>query len=281
MGELDYLAGRATANARIQLLSSGITDDGTNVYLVNDPCPSVLKVSPPAFPRVVREMTRKAKLARQVLGKELGWPIPAPIDQWEIDGVSCALFDRLTPISFRRLTRFIQLRKITPKVLKWLRDVAEHDRGVNEDAENCLRALAECPYRALCEPAKEALDRVRAGSFIARSRVMHGDLWVGNTLLDPSGIHDFMVIDWRGSNVDGFPIFDLVTFAGSAALRPKILRAELAAHAARLDCEIKDTRIYLAAALGYIWLHLDQFPPERFEAMGRRCLETLENALNA
>jgi hypothetical protein len=98
--------------------------------------------------------------------------------------------------------------------------------------------------------------------------------------LDPSGEREFMVIDWRGSQVDGFPIFDLVRFAESAGLSSKALRAELAQHAERLECGIGDTRDYLSAALGLIWANLDQFPPERFALMGTRNLQTLEAALN-
>jgi hypothetical protein len=165
-------------------------------------------------------------------------------------------------------------------VLTWLRGVAALDRGISDQGETCLKALVDCPYATLRGPAEAALASVQSGAFVPQSRIMHGDFWVGNVMLDPAGVRPFILIDWRGSNVDGFPIFDLVKFAQSSSLGRRALRAELGAHAERLGCDIGDTRSYLLAALGYIWIHLEQFPPERFLAMGENCLATLNNALN-
>lgn len=255
-----------------------MTADGSTVYLVGS---KILKVSPPAFPNVIREMTDKARMARQALGPALGSHIPAPLEEWESNGVTCALFDRLIPISNNRFKQFVQLQKLTPKVLAWLRQIAAIGSGVNRSAAACLKALSECPYDGLREPARLALERLNSGDFVPRSTVMHTDLWTGNLLLDPSCTRDFVVIDWRGSEVDGFPIFDLVKFAESARLSPSALRFELIAHAEILQCALEDTLSYLMAALGHIWLHLDQFPPERFADMAESNLQTLQNALKS
>lgn len=262
-----------------ELLSSGILDDSASVYRIDDNY--VVKVSPRDFPNVAREMAEKADTARTALGDRLGWAVALVLKQWEANGVSCALFEELTNISDNRVKRFVQLRRLTPPVLQWLRDVAALDRGVSNQAECCLQALADCPYDNLRRSVASPLASVRSGAFVARSTIMHSDLWIGNVMVDRSGSRPFVLIDWRGSNVDGFPIFDLVKFASSAGLRPKVLRAELAAHSERLGCDIEETRIYLLAALGYIWLHLEQFPPDRFLAMAENCLLTLDNALNA
>jgi hypothetical protein len=229
---------------------------------------------------VIREMVEKAEQARDALGERLGRPIPTPLDQWEVEGISCALFEELTPISRNRVRRFLQLRKTTPQVLEWLRQIADLNRGANVGAQACVKALAGCPFEPLRAAAAKAFARISAGTFVVRSAVMHGDLWIGNVLLDSSGARDFMVIDWRGSNIDGFPIFDLVKFAESVRMPARALRAELAAHAERLGCSLEDTYIYLVAALGYIWRNLDQFPPERFAEMAAGNLATMKAALN-
>jgi len=280
MGPAEYLAGRTSPTARLELVSSGMAADCAKVYLVHDAETSVLEASPDEFPYVIRETTEKARLASEVLGEDLAQHIPVPLDEWEADGVSCALFELLLPISNGRLKRFIQLRKIIPPVLKWLRNVAEVDRGINKEAQSCLRALFECPVERLRGPAQTALARIEAGALVPRSTVMHGDLWIGNVLIDSVGERDFVVIDWRGSNVDGFPIFDLIKFAESARLGRGYLRAELAAHAEILACDVQDTRTYLLAALGYIWSHLGLFPPDRFAMMAETNLSTLDAALN-
>jgi len=266
------------STAAPELLSSGLLDDCAMVYRVDDNC--VLKVSPAAFPNVAREMAERADIARDCLGDSLGWAVAVVLSQWETDGVSCALFEELTTISNKRVKRFVQVRRVTPAVLGWLRDVAALDRGISNQGETCLQALADCPYQTLRGPAEAALASVQSGAFVPRSRIMHGDFWVGNVMLDPTRIRPFVLIDWRGSAVDGFPIFDLVKFARSSGISRKLLRAELGAHAERLGCDIHETRSYLLAALGYIWIHLEQFPPERFLAMGEGCLAAVDNALN-
>jgi hypothetical protein len=251
------------------------------VYLVRDGGTSVLKVSPPPYPDAIEEMVEKAKLARQALGERLGSCIPVPIDQWRTNGVSCGLFEELVPISKNRLIRFAQRKRITPLVLRWLRDIASLDRGPNRDAISYLNALAGCPFEPLRLAADRAFAEINANALVLRSTVIHGDLWLGNVMLDPSGERDFMIIDWGGSSVDGLGIFDLVKFAESARLSPRALNAELAAHAERLGCSLPQTRIYLVAALGYIWHNLNQFPAEKFAMMADNNLRTLEKALDA
>jgi hypothetical protein len=154
------------------------------------------------------------------------------------------------------------------------------DRGPSEDIDTSLRALANCPYEYLSTAAACALTGLDRGDFQPRSTLMHGDFWIGNILLDPSASREFVVIDWRGCAIDGYAIFDLVKFAESANLGARSLKKELVEHAKILGCRIHDTRTYLLAALGHVWLHLDQFPPERFYAMARRNLQTLECAIN-
>jgi len=278
MIEAQLIPGSVEPTAMPELLSSGLLDDSASVYRVDHNL--VLKVSPPAFPDVAREMAEKAEMARDCLGEGLGWAVATVLGQWEAEGVSCALFEQLTSISDKRVKRFVQVRRLTPAVLKWLRDVAAVDRGISNQGQACLQALADCPYATLCRPAKVALASVASGGFAPRSSIMHSDLWIGNVMLDPNGVRPFVLIDWRGSTVDGFPIFDLVKFAESTGLGRAALRTELSEHCNRLACNMEDTRSYLLAALGYIWRHLEQFPPERFLAMGENCLAALDNALN-
>jgi hypothetical protein len=207
MGAIADLAGTPWAKTCVRTLSEGSANDGTSVYLVSS---TVLKVSPPEFPHVIREMTDKARSAREALGPWLGDVIPAPLDEWEMNGVTCALFEQLSPIATGRFRRLLELAKITPNVLAWLRQVATIDRGPSLDIGACLNALSSCPYDFLRELAVSALAGLASGDFVPRSTVMHGDFWTGNIMLDPSGARDFVVIDWRGSTVDGYPIFDLV-----------------------------------------------------------------------
>ena len=277
---IDYLAGRVSGQAALRLLSSGITADATQTFEVEGNPPKILQVSPEAFPHVVRDAAQKAEAARAALGDALGWAVLAPLEQWETNGISCAFYERLRPISANRIGAFLQKRRITPLVIEWLHRIAAIDRGHNNQAETCLTALANCPCAPLRIAADGALDRLNRGLFAPRFRVMHTDFWIGNILLDPSGLRDFVVIDWRGSQVDGYPVFDLIRFADSVRLGPDMLRSELQKHAQVLGCELEDSRSYLLAALGHIWMNLDQFPAERFASMGERSLNVLDRAIH-
>ena len=278
MSAIGHLAGTPWAKACVRVLSEGMTGDATGVYLVSS---TVLQVSPPAFPTVIREAVQKAKAARVALGPWLGDVIIDPLDEWEMNGVTCALFEQLSPIPAGRFKRLLELNRVTPHVLGWLRQVAAVSREQNTATEACLRGLKSSPYDFLREAAGQALSTLSEGNFRPRATVMHGDFWTGNILLDPAGSRDFVVIDWRGCVVEGHAIFDLIKFAESAGLGPRLLHRELSEHARVLDCTLAETRIYLLAALGHIWLNLDQFPPDRFAAMARRNLQTLDRALHA
>lgn len=280
MSAIPLLDGRMPPQPRLRLLSGGLAADSAKAYLVGGEG-KVLRISPPEFPNVISEMTRKAALARDVLGPTLGRPIPLPLEQWEAEGVSCALFEELAPVSRNVFLRRMQLRRIVPLVLEWLRNISEVDRGVSEDAETNLRALMSSPNEMLRAEAESALSAMRFVPSPLKARVMHGDMWIGNVLLRPSHPSEFTVIDWGGSNVDGLPIFDLIKFAEGVRLSPRQLRTELSAHAAAIDCQLEHTRIYLLAALGSIWRDLGEFPAERFAAMAEANLRTLDSALNA
>ena len=278
MSALQHLAREMPPPQQLRLLSGGLAPDSAKVYLLKNER-KVLRISPPEFPNVVREMTHKAKMARDALGPQLGRPIPLPLQQWESEGVSCALFEEFVPISRNKLVRWLQVRRVAPLVLTWLRDVAEIDRGPNNAVKINLEALASCPSQSVRAAALSALSTMHSAARF-RSAVMHGDLWTGNLLLPRSTDREFVIIDWGGSIVDGFPIFDLVRFGEAIRLGSSAFRKELVAHARILDCELRQTRTYLLAALGHIWRNLQQFPAERFASMAARNLRTIDAALN-
>jgi hypothetical protein len=110
---------------------------------------------------------------------------------------------------------------------------------------------------------------------------MHNDLWKGNILLPSGDDHrdkqtfPFFVIDWRGSRVDGFPLFDLVRVSMSLQLTAKELRRELMHSCQSLGCDFSDAPYYVAAALGEIASRNDQFPLHAFLGMAEHCFAEL------
>jgi hypothetical protein len=126
-----------------------------------------------------------------------------------------------------------------------------------------------------------------ASDFVPRSTPMHNDLWKGNILLpscdDVLDNHPFpfFVIDWRGSRIDGFPLFDLVRLAMSLKFSARELRRELMHCCESLGCEFSDAPYFVATALGEISSRRDQFPVQAFLGMAEHCFAQLRNAGNA
>jgi len=135
--------------------------------------------------------------------------------------------------------------------------------------------------------SRRALDRLLAGDFVPRSTPMHNDLWKGNILLPSSDdgqdkqAFPFFVIDWRGSRIDGFPLFDLVRLAMSLKFSARELRQELMHCCQSLGCEFSDAPYYVATALGEIASRRDQFPVQAFLGMAEHCFAKLRSAGSA
>ena len=106
----------------------------------------------------------------------------------------------------------------------------------------------------------------------------HGDFWTGNVLfrrtlprnLSPF-IGDFVVIDWRGSNIRGYPCSDLVRYCLSCYPPQSIhVGNALRNYNASLEIENFQVGIYLLASVGRLGLNLDQFPRDRYLVLCER-----------
>src|SRR5262249_22523234 len=107
----------------------------------------------------------------------------------------------------------------------------------------------------------------------------HNDLWIGNILRDPNNARfPFVIIDWLGSAIHGFVMFDLVRIAESSGLTKYELTSEVNAHCQILDCTREQAGYYLLAALGHVALTLEDFPRIRFEKMAKSCWRTFTAA---
>jgi hypothetical protein len=127
---------------------------------------------------------------------------------------------------------------------------------------------------------RTAEKRLSSGSFAPRTTPMHGDLWKGN-VLHGSGSTPFTLVDWRGAEIDGFPVFDLVRAASSFGLSPRGLRRELQLHQAALGCQAEDLPLYLLGALGHYALHRGEMPLDLLRTMIDDCVRRLTSALAA
>lgn len=262
--------------------SQGADDpDSKLVFLSKERPDFVVTVSPVEFPEVVAEECQKALEMRQSLGA-LSTPILEPIDTGRIDAASYAVLPYRKPLWKVRGLRWIDRVRMRRRLLKWLLRIAQ-ERTVASDIsryEKSLEALTRLitPDSPTARMLGTAAGHVRSGGFAPQSAPMHGDLWIGNVLrgVDPA---PFTLIDWRGSTVDGFPIFDLVRTAGSFGMSSKALHRELRLHRDALGCEPPDLPVYVLGGLGHYAERLGEMSPTLFRTMADECVTRLTAAM--
>jgi aminoglycoside phosphotransferase (APT) family kinase protein len=238
----------------------------------------------------------RSREAKAALGPELGRVILDPVDEGESEGLSYAILPYRTPLDRSRLTGFLSRKLVAPAVLEWLRRATAATLRVTS-AETARRDFGE-PLEHLAASgdvtddvraeARQALERLRSGAWSPAHVLMHGDLWVGNILLDhapallgprlsPEGSRGpgFVVIDWGTARVAGHAIYDLVRVAHSFRLVPSRLQAEIEQHCRLLDCALPDARSYLLAALGQLGMAREHMPLALYQQTVSLCQETL------
>lgn len=256
---------------------------------------ALIKVSVEAAPQLVRREAEMARQTRELLGPELGRHIPDTIWVGEIEGLSYLVRAYYETLSGSRWISAIQKFWLRPRLFEWLRQVTAKslvdatDEEIEQDFIIPLKKIAddaECS-RDVREMSKRALSRAEQGSWRPRYVLAHGDLWKDNVFLLgemtlPSslvGLADFVVIDWAGAMVKGHAIMDLIRLARSLGLSRQRLRQELITHCDILRCEVVDAAGYLAAAIGYLGMHLEHFPRNRYLALAESCCESVVGAL--
>lgn len=258
--------------------NSGVAD-GTSIYLVENKY--ILHLSPPLFPQVALEEANAMEHARARLQPKADDVILPVVAKGSIDGRSFIVIPLCKPISSGRITGSIQRLAVRPKVLEWLRQLAEMSSEPDQAALSSYQSglekvcAAESIKGRLREAAEFGLARINSG-FVPRFTPMHGDLWRGNIMLFRD--KRFAVIDWRGSRMQGFGIYDLIRFAECYKIPNKLLGQEITAHRNILGGQ---SDIILAGALAHIFSHLGEFPVERFLAMAEACFRAHDRALNA
>jgi hypothetical protein len=272
--------------------------DGTTVLLLRDPVGqsrAVVLCSAPIAPDMVQRAMNRARQAKAILGRLTGVPILDPLAEGSVQGLSYAVLPYCHALSGSRPVWWVQRALLRPVILDWLwratdctvRDVEPSaiDRSFAEPLRHI--ALQRSINSRLQTAAALAADRLNAGTWTPKHVLMHGDLWKGNILVreENNGIERqnwrsrFVIIDWAGSEIHGYALFDLVRFAQSMRMSAGKLRNEVDRHCRLLRCETVDAMSYLMAALGNVLMNLDHFPVDRYARMADSCIITLEQIL--
>jgi hypothetical protein len=253
---------------------------------------AILLLSPTKFPDVISQELTKAAAMRNHLGELLGSVIMLPLAQGCLLNRSYALMPFQRPFNNNRIFFALQKHQIKSQVIEWVQNVNERHNTIpasTDDREQFVLPLQHLYAMPAADPcirdaASTALNRPQKGRFRPRFVPMHRDLWKGNILRkirdhgDTTTAHRFVIIDWRGSRIKGFPIFDLVRVSSSFELAPDQFNAEVIRATKILECDPVDARSYVTTALGEIAINLDQFPLDRFLQLARDCLSELRKA---
>jgi hypothetical protein len=283
--------GEAPAALRL-VVQGGVVPrpDAATVYRVDKadgyPC-AVLLCAPADAPQVVQCAMQQARMAKRLIGTELGLHILDPLAEGHVQGLSYALLPYCVGLASRGIPWRLQRARLRPVLFDWLFGVCAStvrpvdQAGAERQFAAPLAALASLPD--IDEPmraaARRAWRRLSDGQWTPRTVLMHGDLWKGNVLLRATGRYaqrwrrpeHFVVIDWPGARAQGHALFDVVRLAHSMCLGRKALRAEVDRHCALLGCDRVDAMSYLLTACGHMGASLEHFPMASFLRMVRDC----------
>lgn len=239
---------------------------------------------------VERNMDRASQI-RGALNSKLGAVIIEPITSGQIDDLSYTVLPYYEPISENRLRRFLQRQYLRPQILRWLRQAANDT--ISKPSSDELRDLFLLPLEQIVSNTRMnsqihkaaiiAIERLSTEQWRPYFVIAHNDFWEGNLLLNlsqkPSNFN-FIIIDWPGGEVKGHAIFDLLRIARSFNLSSRKLFVEVQAHCQILDCATIDAMGYLLASLGYLGMHLECFPMNRYIEMTEECFFLLEQIIH-
>lgn len=196
---------------------------------------------------------------------------------------SFLVLPRCTPLASGRLGRFVEKPRVAREILPWLRELATWKAREPSDPARFIASMqALIQMEDLPDDVRDAARRIASGLLAGTIRPwhipMHGDLWRNNIMRRGDG--RLAVIDWAGSAVDGYGIYDLVRFKQSINFSQALYCAELRWYAELMGGE-EGVIAHLLGALGHYADRLGEFPRERFVTLATDCYALLMSGLGS
>jgi thiamine kinase-like enzyme len=270
-----------------------VTDETTKILIKNQLGRHIAFaiISPESNPEIIKKGNKQVELIKNIVSQKLSNTIVEPLYEGNIDGLSFAIWPYYQKLSNNRLLWHYQRKILTNKISSWLLDIA-NETSVTASYEQIGSKFVD-PLIYLSKIvqnntffqriAHESLECFEDKDWRPINIVAHNDLWKGNILLEKSFPYisgRFIVIDWSGSQVHGYPIYDLVRFAHSFKLSTCQFRQQLLNHCNILNCNIFQSRCYLVCSLASLSMNIDNFPLHRFIKLAESCLGYFNNAVN-
>ncbi len=248
----------------------------------------VVACSSEGGPEIVSRGMQRAREIKAALGQELGRPVLTPICEGRLDGRSFAVFPYYTTLSRSRPLRWIQRAWVRREVFKWLfyatrqtlKNIPkdEWDKRVitplaqmseDNDLRDDIRRECVC-----------AIDATQRDEWIPKHSFMHDDFWDGNIMIDqntPGGKYfgRFIIIDWPGAKLKGYPLWDFVRLALSFRLKGRRFFRELDRYCSLLDCDREGAKRALLVAMADLGTRLEYWPHQNYVTTVHWCFDRL------
>ena len=248
-------------------------------------------VSPRAHPQTVREADARARAARALLRDAVAHAVLVP---WRVDdaeGLSYSVTEYALPLGGHDLLSRWRRRRAGRRSIAWLHHVAAQTIVDVPHADLSSRIVAPLERlvadRDLAAPVRaagrEALAALESGGWRPRHQLAHNDFW-WNNLVRPASRSDVdwpYVIDWGGSAVRGFPVFDLLRMAQSLGLSGRTFAGELRRNAQAIGGTPAQASHHLLAALAELGDHLGQWPKSQYARVGAEWLDYLRAGIGS
>jgi hypothetical protein len=252
----------------------------------------VVHCSSATSPDLVARGVRLIKLARSRLGDELGRHVLLPIHEGKHHGLTYAITPYCTPLSTGRLGWRLQRLRLRTPLLDWTWGIT-NATATRVDAAKLDEVFLQPLVRIIQTPempdrirtaARRGLSRLERGAWQPRCVLTHNDLWQGNVLIAPAGIVSgpnrshtdrFVIIDWGGAMLEGYPFVDLAKLGRSLGLSTARFRREIERHCAALNCQSEDAVYSLLAGMGRLGMSLECFSIERYIKLTRASFDAL------
>lgn len=265
--------------------------DATTKFLVRDDAGNpelVVLCSAAGGPEIVGRGVRRAREVVAALGEGLGRSVLLPVGEGVVDGRTFAVFPYCTPLTTSGPRWWIHRSILRARIIRWLVDSSRRtaipvpddqlERRVFRPLEHMGADSEHSPdLRAL---AHKALSAAQAGKWQPKHVFMHDDLCVGNVLIDQRSAGGrtfgrFVIIDWAGSQVRGFPLYDFLRLSISFGLTGSLFFRALDTYCNALDYTRTQAPYGFVHAAAELGQRLEHWPKASYLSTISRCYRRL------
>jgi hypothetical protein len=267
--------------------------DATSKFVIRDGAgrPELVTLcSATGGPGMVARGAQRARDMVEALGDDLGRAVLLPVWEGDVDGRTFAVFPYCEPLKGSGPLWWAQRSVIRPRLVQWLFDSSrktatpvprdELEGRVYQPLEAMIADDGYSPeLRAL---ADQALSAAHSDDWQPKHVFMHDDLWVGNVLIDQRSAGGrmfgrFVIIDWAGSRVRGYPVYDFLRLSISFRLAGGPFFRALDQYCAALGYTRAQASYAFAGAVADLGQRLEEWPRQSYLSTIDRCYRKLND----